>query len=373
MEGENAEDLARSIVNNPTRQSSQRRYTPAERRYEEMLIQGGCVDITGSVFQVSEGRSDPVSIACSLILQRCGPADKGFEEKKARSTGGAIKSAVVNYWRKKGITGDYFENADGSFSGNPGKCPKLQSLINYLDDAQRAARKNLTNRAYQETHEDVRKLYYTYIKPCLSRAIRKDTTVNMAKLQASIVNLLQFNSVARGNEILNLQVKDLVFTGDSMNSPIVAILPVTKNKKKSYTYFKFSKQVDISICGLSALQGWLCVIRSFGMDEGNLFLQVSGNELQGGTELDSSTYARLLRQIGSECGINGLAEHSARRGGAGYHYFVLRRDLFFIYRTFSWESIGEMMKYIGIEDVYNSYALLGFTAFGTNELFFPTS
>ena len=29
-----------------------------------------------------------------------------------------------------------------------------------------------------------------------------------------------------------------------------------------------------------------------------------------------------------------------------------------------------MLKYVGLEDVHNSYALLGFTAFGTNELLF---
>ena len=128
--------------------------------------------------------------------------------------------------------------------------------------------------------------------------------------------------------------------------------------------------MDISICGLSALLGWLCVLRAHKVCNGSLFLQVRSNVLQGGTKLDGTTYGRLLRQMGEFCGIEGLAEHSARRGGAGYHYYVLRRDLFFLYRAFSWDSLSEMLKYIGIEDVNNSYALLGFTAFGTNELFY---
>lgn len=50
---------------------------------------------------------------------------------------------------------------------------------------------------------------------------------------------------------------------------------------------------------------------------------------------------------------------------------MLRRDVLFIYRAFNWESLSEMEKYIGIEDVYKSYAVIGFKAFGTNELYFP--
>ena len=368
-----AAQRATEIISNPTRISSRKRYLSNENLYVEMLKESGC---SLNILDFSASRNmdkDPVTIACALIMKRCGPKAEGFEELKALSTGGAIKSAVVNYWRKNGYDGEYQDLPSGEYSGNPGKCPKLQTLINYLDDAQRASRSNLTKRAYQETHEDIRKVYYKYIKTQLSRAIRKDPSVDYKSLQAAVINVLQFNAVARGNEILSIKTRDLIFTGDGLNSPIIAVLPTTKNKKRSYTYFRFSKQVDISICGLSILQGWLCVLRAYNLDEGTLFLQVTGNQLQGGTCFDGSSYARVLKDIGRECGIPGLAEHSARRGGAGFHYFVLRKDLFFLYRAFSWESLTEMMKYIGIEDVYNSYAMLGFTAFGTNELYFPSS
>ena len=95
------------------------------------------------------------------------------------------------------------------------------------------------------------------------------------------------------------------------------------------------------------------------MCSGNLFVQVKSNVLQSGTELDGSSYARLLRGMGQKCAIYGLAEYSARRGGARYYYYVLRRDLFFLYRAFPWESLTELMKYGSLEDVHNSYALLG--------------
>lgn len=75
--------------------------------------------------------------------------------------------------------------------------------------------------------------------------------------------------------------------------------------------------------------------------------------------------------MGEAAGILGLVEHSARRGGVGFYYFVQRRDLLFLYRAFSWDNKTEMLRYVGIEDINNSYALLGFTDFGTNELNFP--
>lgn len=66
--------------------------------------------------------------------------------------------------------------------------------------------------------------------------------------------------------------------------------------------------------------------------------------LQGGTVLDGTCYGRTLREVGEACGILGLAEHSTRRGGAGYNYFVLRRDLYFLYRSFSWESFLPLVQ-----------------------------
>ena len=68
------------------------------------------------------------------------------------------------------------------------------------------------------------------------------------------------------------------------------------------------------------------------------------------------------------CGIQQLAVYSARLGGAGYHIFVLRRDICFLFRMFSWDTFEEMLKYISITDVHNSYALFWFTALGSTEL-----
>lgn len=257
-------------------------------------------------------------LACALILQRCGPQSENYEGLKADYTGGAVKSAIVNFWRKRGLTGEFLALPCGGYTGNPGRSPDLQSLIRSLDVAQRTSRSNLTTRAYQETHEDCRSIYYRFINPQLSRAIRCDPTVNYAQMQTACIKLMQFSAVARGAEIIGLQVQDLVFTGNATDCPVVGVLPVTKNRRSSNTYFRFTKAIDVSICGLSALLGWLCVLRAHNVCDGNVFLQIKSNVLQGGTVLYGCSYARLISEMGEVCGVNGLSEHSSRRGGAGY-------------------------------------------------------
>ena len=60
-----------------------------------------------------------------------------------------------------------------------------------------------------------------------------------------------------------------------------------------------------------------------------------------------------------------LTEHSARRGGVGYFHYVLKWDLATLYREFKWESVAELMSYLGITDRHNAYFLAGFTAQST--------
>ena len=188
------------------------------------------------------------------------------------ATGGAIESAVVAYWNKRGINGEYVRLPDRGLSGNPGKSPDIQALIRRLHEAQCLSRDNITRRAYQETHEDLRAIYATFVKRQLPLAARRDPTVDYANLQAACVNIIQFNSVSRGAEMLDMKVQDLIFTGNCIASPVVGVLPVTKNRKRSYTCLQFSKGVDITFCGLSALLGWLCVLRAHNVCNASLIL-----------------------------------------------------------------------------------------------------
>lgn len=82
-----------------------------------------------------------------------------------------------------------------------------------------------------------------------------------------------------------------------------------------------------------------------------------------------SSYASNLKTISEVCGIPNLREHSARRGGLGYQYFVLRRDLLFLFRSYLWDDPHEMIKDLGFEDPVNSYALLEFSDLKVNEAY----
>ena len=158
---QNAADVQRMamrVVINPVKRSSNKRYSKHEKTYHEHLLESG-VNVDAPDLSLTRGYEQcPVVIACALILETCGPKELGFKELNARSSGVAVKSAVVNYWRKRGLSNDFSCLPDGAICGNPGKSQDLQSMIKSLETAQRESRINLTTRAYQETHEDVRAL-----------------------------------------------------------------------------------------------------------------------------------------------------------------------------------------------------------------------
>ncbi len=135
--------------------------------------------------------------------------------------------------------------------------------------------------------------------------------------------------------MLRLDHESLQFTGNTIDSAVVRNLEIAKKNTSSQTHFTFPMGLHISICGLSALLRWLCVLRSFWINYGPLFPMVISNKLQSGRRLDHETYRSCLRRIGERAGISGhLTEHRPRRGGAGYHYFILLREIVAIYRCF---------------------------------------
>lgn len=94
------------------------------------------------------------------------------------------------------MNGEYVQLPDGSFTGNPGRSPDLQSLVNRLE-SHILWRTNLTRRAYQQTHEDVRQLYITILLNLSLPALYVEISVDYRPQQATCVNIMQFNAVAR--------------------------------------------------------------------------------------------------------------------------------------------------------------------------------
>ena len=366
------EDVAEAIkiVRAPAARATGKRYEVPIRMCEEILremkIDPENIDTSGQ----RDRSKDPVAAGLKLILRRCSPKDegRGYEGLSASATGTACKSAVVAFWRLYGYFSNFTEYPDGSFSGNPGTCQELHNLINKLHTAQVQQGTHKVTRAYQETHEDVRTITKKFFDPFILQALEKSSSVDYLLLQASVINCLQFGAIARADEILSIRVEDLVYSGEAPDSSVAAVLQVTKNRRTQASYLVFERAVHRGFCALEKLLMWQAVLLSHGIRSGPMFLAVSRNELQPNRALNHKAYAQALKAISLSCGLPTLQEHSARRGGLGYQYFVLRRDLLFLYRAHSWEDMTEMIKYLGLEDEVNSYALLGFSCLRINEV-----
>ncbi len=94
-----------------------------------------------------EDEKHPVCIALALIFSRCGPPCEGGEGLSVHSTGGAIKSAVVNFSRSRGVAGDFKDMGNCRYSGNPGTCPQLAVLLKTLCRAQKESGSNIVKKS----------------------------------------------------------------------------------------------------------------------------------------------------------------------------------------------------------------------------------
>ncbi len=99
-------------------------------------------------------------------------------------------------------------------------------------------------------------------------------------------------------------------------------------------------------------------MNAHGAFEGPLFVSIVDNRLQLGKELHHRAYASQLGDLPRDCGMPTIREHSARRGCLGYQCFVLEKDMMMLYRTLAWNDLNELLKYLGLQDEENSYALL---------------
>ena len=229
-----AASVALDIVREPLASSSKGRYSLNARLYREMMKEAGRpLDANFRASDKVPAEQCPVSVARALIIKRCGASAEGFENHSAQATGGAIKSAVVSVFKqhlcgKCGtkkicacVDGPYVDNGDGSFSGNPGTARSLTTLIDTLHRQQMRGRCNVPERAYAETHNDVMAIHTRYIYPVEVRAMQgaippgrnRDGDWDITAFETSIINIMQWGTVSRADEILDLDIEDLKFTG----------------------------------------------------------------------------------------------------------------------------------------------------------------
>lgn len=97
--------------------------------------------------------------------------------------------------------------------------------------------------------------------------------MNHVEIQAACANIIQFCCAAGGSEILNLKLNDFIFTGYSIDSLIVGGSSNNEEEQKNDVHvFSFTQVVDISMRGLWALHGWLCVLRAHNLCDENIYM-----------------------------------------------------------------------------------------------------
>ncbi len=128
----------RNIVRNPTSANTKLRYSGPMKLYYIELRNAG-LDL--EKIEPSCRRPDsanPVYIAMALIYQRCGLPSERYEGLSAHSTGGAIRSGMVSYWRSHGHNGEFVDLENGAFRGNPRTSEEIKVLLQSLIRGQKS-------------------------------------------------------------------------------------------------------------------------------------------------------------------------------------------------------------------------------------------
>ena len=166
----------------PLAESSESRYRGIIKMFSEAMKNVGAPidDPLNKPFNSLQKRTpaqSPVGVALALMMSRCGfVIDSRFENKKAKSTGGAIISAVSAALSRldcaecgfgyecRHVKGEYVEKGWGAFLGNPGSAPQLKQLMRRLENDHARAKFNITEHALAKTYEDIQSLYNIYVR-----------------------------------------------------------------------------------------------------------------------------------------------------------------------------------------------------------------
>lgn len=222
-------------------------------------------------------------------------------------------------------------------------------------------RSRKVSRAYQETYEDVRRIRKTFFDPQIEKALKCDPSVDYSLLQTAVLNCCQLGTVSRADGLLHLRIENKTYTEDSVDSTVCGVIPITKAQKKKESYLVFQRAVHLGFYALEKLLVWQAVFFAHGITSAPVFVMNSKNKLHGNRMIAHSSYAANSKKVSEICGVPRLREHSARRSGLGHQFFVLRRDLLFLFHSFLSDDVHEMIQYLGLEDQVNSYAALRFS------------
>ena len=100
-----------------------------------------------------------------------------------------------------------------------------------------------------------------------------------------------------------------------------------------------------------------------------LYAKIVKNQPQLGQQMTSGAYSAAIKYIFKTLCISDRAtEHSPRRGGCGFRYFVLNEDIPYIRDILGHANTQETIAYVGINDRKNSYVSQGYSACNSGSL-----
>ena len=322
-----------------------------------------------------------------LLLQRCGPREKGYQNLSAKSTGKVILAAVASWFKDHGKS--FTDNHTCVVTGNsvygpPWRAKEVTDFKENLQKMQAKTRAFLEKKAYQLTHDDIAAAMRAFVATQLGLVLDTrfasgcNQEVNWLAFQVALMVVAAFGPGCRGAELTAIRLGDLRFLNQGPDTTIGATLYGVKSKtgEKAIRRIVFPSWSDTSVINpafavllqIAAVHG---VSHSQGGNNGTapLFPNIHRNQVLRGQLMASNTYSAALKAIFKTLGITDNAtEHSPRRGGSGFRYYVLGEHPDYIRDILGHANTTEALNYIGFEDAQNSYVIQGYGTCGTKKI-----
>ena len=319
--------------------------------------------------------SKVIEVLKSILMQRCGPKSRGYEGLKCTSTGNVLLASVATWYKNSGVSFGDSQSCIECGSAVRGPPWKARSLLDFKDSLAKAQAKSKAHpvkRAYQLTHDDVaasiRRFVASQLSLCLDCKFNpaQNPKVDWLGFQTSLMVCASFGSGCRGAEIVSISVSDLSFSSDGIDTNVVADVYGIKSKSGSKAVKKVIfpnwKETSVINPALAILIQLYVVHRDASLESnGPLFPDIHRNQVLYGKFMSPDVYSLNVKNIFLSLGITDSAtEHSPRRGGLGFRYFVLGETLDYIRDIVGHVDLKETITYIGLHDPNNSYVTQGY-------------
>ena len=175
----------------------------------------------------------------AVLLPRCGPWEKGYENLSAKAIGKIILAAVGTWYQDRGKSFNETHTtvvSGQSVRGPPWKAQQVLEVKQTLLKMQAKSRTVLERKAYQLTHDDVTACLRYSVAKQLGTALDaaylpgSNPNVNWLQLQTSLMVVAAFGSGCRGAEMTTILLGDLNFLYEGADTTIGVTLYGVRSK-----------------------------------------------------------------------------------------------------------------------------------------------